>query len=175
MQVRKIPDEMLFAVVAANNARMVDGIGALFHRERTVAKPTSVPDFKNPSVARLAPAAAATNAATQLSLANNLKTVLNAHFTDRGAHNTAVSPVIATATATDAATAIVLANSLKSLYNTHCAAAGVHYNNDGTNTVSSADATDAATLQTLVNEIRTDLIAHMASAPVGIYVEQVEA
>lgn len=170
MKVRKVPDEMVFAVIAANNARMVDGVSTSFHKERSVAPSTTVPDYRNPAVTRLAPAAAATNPATQLSLSNNLKSVLNTHFRDNDAHNSTLSPLITTATATDATTAIVLANALKGFYNTHIASGSIHYNVDGTNAVSSVDATDATTLQTLVNEIRTDLIAHMASAPAGIYV-----
>ena len=175
MKSRKIPDELLFAVIAANNQRMVDGVGALFHKDRSAAAPTSPPDYRNPSVTRLAPAAAATNPATQLSLANNLKSVINRHFRDAGVHNTALSALIATADATDATTAITLANAVKAAYNTHCGSVTVHFNADATNTTSSADATDATTLQTLVNEIRTDVIAHMASAPVGVFVEVIEA
>ncbi len=170
MKVRRIPDELVFALVAANNERLVAGVGSSFHKDKTPAVPTGYPDYRNPSVARLAPAAAATDAATQLSLANNLKRVVNLHFADRDSHNSAISAAIATADATDAATARTLANAIKAAYNTHLTASNVHYNNDTANAVSSLDATDAATLQTLVNEIRTDLIAHMASAPAGAYI-----
>lgn len=172
MKVRNIPDELLYALVASNNQRMVDGISTNFHKDRTAATPTTYQDYKSPSVTRLSVTlAAATDAATQLALTNHLKTVINKHFADDIAHSTAVSSAIATATATDAATAITLANAIKAAYNTHLSAANVHYNNDGTNTISSPNATDATTLQTLVNELRTDFNAHVASAPVGIYID----
>ena len=174
---RKIPDEVGFALVAANNQRMIDNIGSSFHLDRTAAPPTTVGlDYKNPGTTRLSVTlAAATDAATQLALSNELRRVVNIHFADLIAHDTTSSAAITIAVATNAATAITLANDIKSKYNTHLGAAGRHFNNDGTNTVTSPDATDATTLQTLVNEIRTDLTAHMASAPVGMYIDLKDA
>ncbi len=174
MKVRPSIDETLYAIVAANNQRMVDQISTSFHLDRTLATPTVAngSDYRNPPTARLAVTlAAATDAATQLALTNELRRVINIHFRDDIAHDTATSAAVTIATATDAATAITLANNLKSIYNTHLAAAGVHFNNDATNTVAAANATDATTLQVLVNELRGDITAHMASAPAGIYID----
>jgi hypothetical protein len=176
LKTRKVPDEVLFALVAANNQRMSDNISTSFHLDRTAATPSTYGDYRNPSTTRLSVTlAAATDAATQLALANELKRVVNVHFADDVAHDSATSAAVATATATNAATAITLANALKAAYNTHLAAAGRHYTNDSTNTVAAADATDAATLQVLVNEMRTDLTAHMLSAPVGVYINLQDA
>ena len=173
LSTRKMPDEVAFALVAANNQRMVDGISTFFHLDRTAAVPTaSTLDYRNPSTARLAVTlAAATNAATQLTLANELRRVINVHFADLVAHDTTSSAQVTIAVATDSATAITLANNLKSIYNTHLSASGRHFTNDSTNTIAAVDATDATTLQVLVNELRTDLTAHMASAPAGVYID----
>lgn len=170
MNVRSIPDDLIYAMVAANNQRMTDNISTNYHLDRTLAPLTSGNDYKNPTITRLSVTlAAATDAATQLALANSLKTVINLHFRDDIAHNTATSAAIATATATDAATARTLANAIKGFYNTHLSASNVHFTNDSTNTIAAADSTDATTLQVLVNELRTDFNLHVASAPVGVY------
>lgn len=169
---RGMTDEVLYALVAANNQHMLDNISTAAHLDRTVSAQTL--DYKAPAVTRLSVThAAATNATTQLSLCNAIRIVLDKHFVDPIAHNTAVSAVITVATATDATTANALANDLKAKYNIHLSAANVHYTNDGTNTIAAADATDATTLQTLVNELRTDVNAHIASAPVGLYIDVV--
>lgn len=171
MIVRNNPDSLAYAFVAANNQRMTDAISTNYHLDRTLAALTTGDDYKNPTITRLSVTlAAATDAATQLALANHLKTVINRHFADDVAHNSATSAAISTATATDAATARTLANAIKAAYNTHLSASNVHYNNDSTNTIAAADSTDAATLQTLVNELRTDFNLHVASAPVGVYI-----
>lgn len=173
---RKIPDEILFALVLANNQRMTDNISTNFHLDRTNTPPTTGIDYKNPTVTRLSVTlAAATNAATQLTLANEIRRVVNIHFADLIAHDTTSSAAITIAVATDAASAITLANDIKSKYNTHLSASGRHFTNDSTNTIAAADATDATTLQVLVNELRTDVAAHMLSAPVGLYVDLQDA
>lgn len=169
---RAMSDEILYALVLANNQRQTDNISTNFHLDRTSAAPTAGVDYKNPTVTRSAVSlAAATDAATRVALANQIRSVLNVHFVDAIAHNTAVSPVLTVAVATDTTSAIALVNDIKAKYNVHLSAANVHFTNDGTNTVTNADATDATTLQTLVNEIRGDVIAHMLSAPVGLWID----
>lgn len=173
---RKIPDELLFALVAANNQRMIDGISTNFHSDRTAATPTVGIDYRNPTVTRLSVTlAAATDAATQLTLSNELRRVCNVHFADLIAHDTTSSAAITIAVATTAGTAITLVNDIKAKLNVHYTASGRHFNNDGTNTITNADATDAATLQVLENEIRTKVAAHMLSAPVGVYIDTQDA
>ena len=174
MKVRPADREVLYAIVAANNQRMVDQISTSFHLDRTLAPATVAngSDYKNPPTTRLTVTlAAATDAATQLALTNELRRVWNIHAKDDIAHDTATSPQVTLAVATDATTANAVANDIKSKFGTHLSAVGVHFTNDATNTIAAANATDATTLQTLVNEIRTDLIAHMASAPAGVYID----
>lgn len=174
INVRGMPDEVLHALVAANNQRLLDGISTSAHLDRTAT--TDARDYKSPTVTRVTVThAAATDPTTRVTLVNQIKDVLDVHFADAIAHNTATSAAVTIADATDAATAITLVNNIKSVYNTHLAAAGRHYTNDSTNTVTNADATDATTLETLVNEIRGDVIAHLASAPAGHYINIVGA
>jgi hypothetical protein len=174
IDVRKMPDVMLHALVAANNQRLVDGISTFFHLDRTAA--TTAADYQSQSITRVTVSAAtATDSTTAIVMANAVKVAVNLHFVDAIAHNTAVSSAVATATATDTTTAITLANAIKTAFGVHLWESGVHYPNDSTNTVSAANATDATTLITLVNELKTDLNAHMASAPAGMYMNLIPA
>lgn len=174
IDVRKMPDVMLHALVVANNQRLVDGISTFFHLDRTAT--TTGADYQNQSVTRLTVSLSnATDATTAIAMANSVKDVLNTHFADTIAHDSAVSSAVATADGTDTTTAITLANALKSAYGTHLSAADVHYTDDSTNTVAALNATDATTLITLVNELKADLNAHMASAPEGVYMNLIPA
>jgi hypothetical protein len=174
MDVRKTPDNVAYALVAAANQRQVDGISTFFHLNRTETTDSS--DYRAPTVTRMAiSAAVASNEATLVALANELKADINTHFADTIAHNTAVSSAVATAAATNTATANTLLNALKAAYNTHLSAANVHYTNDATNTIAAADATNEATGITLANELKTDFTAHIASAPAGTYIRLIDA
>jgi hypothetical protein len=106
---------------------------------------------------------------TSKALANDLLRVVNTMFADVYAHKTA-SPAVATPSAIDLPTAITLANALKAAANTHFTAAGVHFNNDGTNTITSANATIQSDLNTLLNEMRTKLPAHILLALAGQHI-----
>lgn len=174
MIVRKVATDCAFALVAAHNQLQTDAIGSSFHRERTCT--TNHSDFRNYSVTRVTVTAAnASSEGTSVTLANQIKAVLNAHFVDTAAHNTAVSAVIATPDATEVVTATTLGNACKAAYNTHRTAAGVHYTNDTTNVVTSTDASDQSSLNTLLNEMKGDINAHMLSAPNGVYISLVSA
>lgn len=163
--VRKTADPVIYALVAAWNHKQEASVASFFHADTTQR---TTGDFASPTVSNdTINSANGSDLATSITLVNETKQVINRHFVDTLAHNTAVSAVVSTADATDLATAITLANALKAAYNTHRSAANVHFNNDGTNAVASADATDLASLQTLINEMKGDFNAHVVSAPVG--------
>lgn len=173
-KVRNTADELIYALVEAHNQRQVDALSTSFHLSRT--ERTNHPDYRNQSVTRVTvTAAAATDTATSVTLVNDVKSVVNEHFADATAHNTAVSAAIATATATDLATGVTLGNAIKAAYNTHLAEANVHFTNDGTNTIAAANATDGATLITLLTELKTDVNAHGAGAVAGTYIDIIPA
>ncbi len=172
---RKVSDAIVFALVAQHNAKQEASVAAFFHAD--TSQTTNASDYRNPTVTALAVTAAnATDLPTSLTLVNQVKAVLNVHFQDPRAHNTAVTAVVATANATDLATANTLANALKTAYNTggHINASNVHFNNDATNTIAAAAATDQTTLDTLLNELKTDVTAHIASAPTGAMIYLVD-
>lgn len=176
LKTRNVPDEILFALVAANNQRMTDNISTNFHLDRTAATPTAYPNYRDPSVTRMSIASAnSSSLGTALTLVAELKLKINLHFADTIAHNTAVSSAVTTAAATDLATAQTLANALKAAWNTHLSAANVHFTNDATNTIAAVDATNQGTLDTLLNELKTDFNSHVASAPVGVWIDLVNA
>ena len=174
MDVRKTTDAIALALVAANNARQLDNVSTTYFHLRKLT--TSGTDYQAPTeTATVISSANASSQSTRVALANELKTVLNLHFADDIAHNTAVSAAITTATATDDTTAIALANAIKAAYNTHRTASNVHFNNDSTNATAAVDASDATSCNTLLNELKTDVNAHLASAPPGMYLNVVPA
>lgn len=109
-----------------------------------------------------------------IDLVNEEKLVINRHFADTRAHNTAVSAALSSADATSFATANTLASEIRTDYGTHLSESGVHFNNDSTNTISAAAATTIPTLIALVNEVKTDFNAHVISAPKGYMLEVVD-
>jgi len=111
-------------------------------------------------------AANASDLATSLTLAEQIRGVYNTHLDSDAAHKIK-DPKPALTAASTLATAITLANAIKADYNTHRASTTYHYNADATNVVTSADATDQSSLNTLLNELKTDLNAHLASGPAG--------
>lgn len=174
LNARNVPDELIHALIAAANQRQVDALSTSFHLTRT--ERTNRSDYRNQSVSRVAVSTAnATDLATSLTLVNEIKDVVDEHFADAVAHDSATSAAITIADATDLASAVTLANDLKAKYNTHRTASNVHYTNDSTNSVTNADATDQSTLNTLINEIKGDVNAHIASAPAGTYITVVGA
>jgi hypothetical protein len=170
---RKIAEEMVFALVAAQNQRQLDSVASFFHADTTSS--SSSFDYKNPVRTDLQVTAAdSSSEATAVALANQIKSVLNRHFADTHAHDSAVSAAIATATATNLATAVTLANACKAAFNTHLSASNVHFNDDSTNTVAANNATDQATINTLLNEMKGDINAHIVSAPAGALIDLVD-
>lgn len=172
-RVRDTAETLARASVAANNLRQTEAVASFFHFD-TTQKTTG--HYTAPVVADdLVTAADGTNDATNSILANEIKAVLNRHFADDYAHDTALSAQITTADGTDAATNATLANDIKDVFNTHLSESNVHPNNDGTNTVTNADATNQATASTLLNEIKDDVNAHIVSAPLGAMIRVVPA
>lgn len=144
---------------AHNDLKKQIGAGAFFHLDA----------YENP-VAK----ANASNLATAVALANEIRAVHNFMMTDTLAHKVAdvTDPTAVAAANPNAgdgglAGAIALANDIKAKYNVHIASTTYHYNADATNNITSANASDLTTLQTLLNELKGDMNAHMASAPTG--------
>lgn len=176
--VRKVPDAVLFALVAERNQAKLDDVvrtNTLFHLDQTNDPAAALSaDYQNPTVTRLKITAAnATNLATSLTLIAELRGKLNTHYADTIAHDTAVSAASTSVAATNTATVVTEVNILKGELNAHFTAASVHFNNDSTNTITSATATDQTTADTMLNEIKTAVNAHMKAAPGGAFINLV--
>lgn len=172
--VRKLTDEVARAIVDAINLRQTESVASFFHAD-TTQKTTGRSESGLTVTDDTITAANGSSAGTNVTLANDAKAVINRHFADSLAHNSAVSSAVSTADATDDATSITLANALKAAYNTHLSASNVHFNNDATNAVAAADATNTATCSTLLNELKGDYNAHVVSAPLGAMIKLVNA
>jgi hypothetical protein len=172
---RATPDAMIFALVAAWNHRQEAAVASSFHADITQV---TTGDYRAPVVANDTPALSIggnpTDSTTVISFTNALKKLINRHFADTRAHNSAVSSAVATADGTDITTACTLATALKAAYGTHLAASNVHFNNDGTNTIAAADATNSTTAITLLTEMRTDVGAHIIGATAGAMINLVD-
>lgn len=153
--------EPLAALMVAQIKMLAErtGAGSSFHLDATSSAIT---------------AANATDLASSLLLAEQIRGVYNTHLDNDAAHKIK-DPKPALAAATELATAITLANAIKADYNTHRASTTYHYNADATNVTSSADATDQTSLNTLLNELKTDLNAHLASGPAGSLAQLIDA
>lgn len=130
--------------------------------------------FHYDAVSSAITAANASDLATSLTLAEQIRGVYNAHLDSDAAHKIKDPKPTLTA-ATTLATAITLANAIKSDYNTHRASTTYHANADATNVITSPDATDQSSLNTLLNELKTDLNAHIASGPAGSLAQLIDA
>lgn len=174
--VRKVSDNIMFALVAESNQRRLDDVAAVtthYHLDQT--NKSEGGDARSPTVTRLTVTApTATNLATSIALLANCKAVMNAHFADTIAHDTAVSAASTGVAATTTATAITEVNIFKGELNAHFTAASVHFNNDAANTITSATATDQTTVDTMLNEIKAAINAHMKSAPTGAFITLVD-
>lgn len=173
---RKVTDAMVSALVAAWNAKQEASVASFFHAD--ITQITSG-NYTAPTVANETPAlsvgAAPTDLTTIISFTQGMKGLLNRHFADTRAHNSAVSAAITTADATDLTTALALMIAEKAAVNVHYTASNVHFTNDGTNTIAAADATDTTTAIVLLTELRTDVGAHVISAPLGAMIQLTSA
>lgn len=176
VRARKTPDALIHALVAAHNLRQTEAVASFFHADTTQLTSGY---YDNPSVADdLVTAANGSSLATNIALLNDILAVLQRHFADTLAHNTAVTAALALdaleSTAIEATT-VTRANALKVAYGAHLSEANVHFTNDATNTVAAVDATNTATVSTLANEMKGDINTHIVSAPLGAMVKVVPA
>jgi hypothetical protein len=172
IRVRKGTRAAQAAIITEIN-RMRDAlVGSAFHASATRGPAVESDDTVSATALQIVSPAAST-LPTSLVRVNEIKGVLNMHFADDGAHNTAVSPAITTPDAIDLATAITLVNAEKAQYNTHRAAASVHHNNDAT-AEATADATDQASVNTLANALATKINTHMSNALAGWHVKLID-
>jgi hypothetical protein len=123
-------------------------------------------------VTDLVTAAAATDEATSVALANDLKAQYNAHIADTDAHVAAdATNPTAAADATDLATVITLANEAKGDLNAHIVLTASHRGAGGAGgvggqTVTTADGTDQTTANALCNALKAAMNRHFsAGAP----------
>jgi hypothetical protein len=172
--IRKVPDAIVFGLVAAHNKGQEERVASFFHADVTSVNDSA--EYQSPTVTPdTITAAASSSEATAVALANDAKAVINRHFADTFAHDSAVSAQMTTASATNLATAVTLANAIKAAYNAHRTASNVHFTNDATNAVAASDATDQTSVNTLLNEIKSDFNAHVVSAPAGAMVRLIPA
>lgn len=171
--VRSQDTSVIGAIVKAFNADRVARVSTNFHASATVKLVSG--DYRNPTLTAMAVTAAnASDLATSIALAKELRAIVLQHCGDDAAHKVkdTVFAGIA-AEPTDLATGITFANDLKSKMNTHIGSTTFHYNADATNTIAAANATDQTSLNTLLNEIKTDLVAHINGALGGYSVRMV--
>lgn len=139
----------------------------LFHGDQTPQFTSG--DYLSP-IANLLTVTAATavDLPTSITLANQIRQVLNQMMADSVAHLVAdtTNPVSA-AVAVDLPSVETLLNACKTSFNAHLTQANVHINNDTNNNVATANATDLPSSEALANALKTAINAHLGSAPAG--------
>lgn len=102
--------------------------------------------------------------ATSITLANELRAALLAHFAStghQGVHMVASAMTFTAPIASSLATGITLAAEMKADFNTHLSESNVHIKDDSTNVVTAAHSiTLQSELDTLLNDIKTQMNAH---------------
>ena len=187
--VRKEPDAIAFGLALAHNLEVRDRVGNETtnpHADVTSAQGGS---YTAPSVTALQITGSTTDLDAVCALANNARWVLLTHFADGGtatnayggAHkapdtvNAALIALSLVPKATDQTTANALLNAEKAVLNAHMSQAGVHFTNDGVNSVGALDADDLASSKTLAAQIKSVCNAHMAFASATQTLTLVEA
>lgn len=190
--VRRVDPALSMALAIAHNKTVVTLVGSSFHADLTSTTTTDQLYTHTPATLQVTAANAAGDITTAIALLNNLIGVATVMMKDAvstspvsaGAHkipdatNLALLPAQYVATgnlATDTAAVVAAANSWKTAYNAHLTQTGVHYTNDGTNSVATANATDLPSSTTLLNAEKTAVNAHIAGAPATQMVNVVNA
>lgn len=181
---RKVPDELVFALVQAHNQSVRQYVGASTSYPHADITSTQSGNYTAPVLTQLAVAATASSLATSITAAEQIRTILLAHFADAGssanlyggAHKAADTTNIVgirysdlaklTSSSTLAAVETLLI-ACKVAANAHVSQSGVHFTNDTTNSVTAANAVDQGTSNTLATGtggLKAFIAAHLALA-----------
>jgi hypothetical protein len=166
--------KVLAALVAQHNQNRENAISTNVHAAVTSQATSDDGAEADPYIIT---AAAPTTEATRIALVNDIKAVLNVHFADTIAHDSAATEAVDEddgIVGDSYVLAFALANALKAAFNTHRSEASVHFTNDGGNAIAAADATTAGSLDTLLTELKADINAHIILAPDGAHIELID-
>lgn len=146
------------------------------HTDVTSNGTTGSYDAPTAGAAATVTAANASDLATSLVLANEIKLRYAGHGVDALAHKAADGTnLITSPNATDLATAITLANEIKTDYEAHRVSTTFHHVADSTNAIAATNASDQSSLNTLLNELKSDFNAHIQAALAGSSVVIIDA
>lgn len=157
IRVRKNANPIEFAAAQAVNALIDAKLTTEVHRDKTSLPGTDIM-LPTSSVLQVT-AANASDLPTCITLANQMRSIMNVHFADSSAHLVADTVSSLAPVASDLATVITLANSLKSVYNVHGVSTTYHLNAD--TTIATTNASDLATSITLLNAEKTKFNSHI--------------
>jgi hypothetical protein len=166
---RKTTDALTIALVAAHNLGVRARIGSLTTYPHADATSTFSGNYQAPVITAMQVTGTAVDLPSTITVAEQVRTILLAHFADAGtaqnlwggAHKAADAtnvagisyttiPKISSSTGTLAQVETLL-NALKTACNAHVGQSGVHFTNDGTNSVSASNATDLPSSETLAS------------------------
>lgn len=178
LSIRKVEMAMLLALVQEHNKNLatIAAAGSKYHKDITTWGTTG--NFTAPSAAaRLAVTATATDEATGVLRANELKNLLVYHLRSTAAHKaadtTTANTLAAVADATADASVITLATAIQTAWNAHDGDTTYHITADTTDDGTSIGSS-AANARTSLNAIFTAYNAHIQSAPAGAYINLVD-
>ena len=156
------------AVVIAQHNAVIDEIARLkdtvhydvsSERRGSYDAPTSAPwEVTAPN---------ATNLATAITLAADIKLIAGYHLRDALAHADPTPLAFTAPDPTDEASLVAWCTELKTDYNGHLEDTDAHQKTDVTNAISASTPTNTAECVTLLNEAKADLNAHILDAPIA--------
>jgi hypothetical protein len=183
LTVRKITHSMAFALVSQLNAFLKSFVTnnatlAYPHFDTTSLQVAS--DYTTPSSTPLqVTAATAVDLPSTITLAENLRSVMQAMMGDTLAHKASDATNLALITLTAAPLSVdlpsveIVLNAEKAALNAHFTQSGIHAHSDTTNTVSTAAATTLTTAEALANALTTAVNAHIVFSPGSILINLV--
>lgn len=191
---RKVPDELVFGLVQAHNLSVRAFVATTTNPHADITS-TQSGSYTAPVLTQLAVAATASSLATSITAAEQIRVILLAHFADAGssanlyggahkaadATNTALISYTTIPQLTSSATLAqveALLNACKTAVNAHVGQSGVHFTNDGTNSVTAANATDQTTSNTLATGsggLKAFIVAHLAAASTSVTIQPTSA
>jgi hypothetical protein len=196
IKARKQPDALTNALISASNQTARAYVAGSTTYPHVDVTSTTGGNYQAPTTSPLLVTGTAVDLSSTITVAEQIRTVLFTHFNDAGAatnlyggahkaaDTTNATPIsyatiakILPATGTLSQVEALL-NALKTACLAHVSQSGVHFTNDGTNTVSAANATDLTSSETLASGsggLKAFVNAHIQFASAAVTVTPIPA
>jgi len=196
LEIRKLTDALVIGNTLGLNLKIRADASALYSYPHADVTSTSGGNFQAPTTTPVVVAGTAIDLPSTITAAEQARTALYKHFMDgqsattlwAGAHKAAdtvnaalisfATIALVSSTTGTLAQVIVLLTALKAASNAHVSQSGVHFTNDGTNSVTASAAVDLPTSETLATGtggLKAFVAAHVQFAGAAMTVKPISA